>query len=373
MRSWSVGERATIIGAGSGGCAAAADLTLQGFDITLYNRSPGRLATLKDQGGVHLKDPEDRGIIPVRKLTVDIGEALADSNRILIMLPTHTLGYYAQAMAPHLASSHQILLAPGHTGGALYLRQQLKQAGCEAEPVMGEAHTLPYISRMTGPGVVTVWARTDPLLCSALPATDTPEWLAAFRDAFPSLTPVESVLATSLNNLNAVMHPGAIILNAGWIERTHGGFRFYSEGTTPAVGRVLQATDDERLAIAGAMGLQLESFIDAFYHGGLTTTDAWQSGDIYRAIAESEPDREIRAPTSLDDRYMHEDIGFGLVPMMALASIGRVPTPTMAALVHLGSLANDISYAETGLNASKLGIIDMDIEALRSYVMSDKG
>lgn len=366
-------ERATIIGAGSGGCAAAADLTLQGFDITLYNRSPGRLAALKDQGGVHLKDPEDRGIIPVRKLTVDIGEAIADSNRILIMLPTHTLGYYAQAMAPHLASSHQILLAPGHTGGALYLRQQLKEAGCEAEPMMGEAHTLPYISRMTGPGVVTVWARTDPLLCAALPATDTPEWLAAFRDAFRSLTPVESVLATSLNNLNAVMHPGAMILNAGWIERTRGGFRFYSEGTTPAVGRVLQATDDERLAIAGAMGLRLESFIDAFYHGGLTTTDAWQSRDIYRAIVESEPDREIRAPASLDDRYMHEDIGFGLVPMMALASIGRIPTPTMAALVHLGSLANDISYAEAGLNASKLGITDMDIGALRSYVMGEKG
>jgi hypothetical protein len=68
---------------------------------------------------------------------------------------------------------------------------------------------------------------------------------------------------------------------------------------------------------------------------------------------------------------MHEDIGFGLVPMMALASIGRVPTPTMAALVHLGSLANDISYADAGLNAPKLGITDMDSEALRSYVMGD--
>ena len=372
MRSWSVGERATIIGAGSGGCAAAADLTLQGFDITLYNRSPERLAALQEQGGVHLKDPEDRGIIPIGRLTVDIGEALSDSNRILIMLPTHTLGYYAQAMAPHLAFTHRILLAPGHTGGALYFRHELKQTGCDAEPMIGEAHTLPYISRMTGPGVVTVWARTDPLFCAALPSTDTPEWLAAFRDAFPSLTPMESVLATSLNNLNAVMHPGAMILNAGWIEHTQGGFRFYSEGTTPAVGRVLQATDDERLAIAEAMGLRLESFIDAFYHGGLTTTDAWQSGDIYRAIAESEPDREIRAPASLDDRYMHEDIGFGLVPMMALASIGRVPTPTMAALVHLGSLANDISYADAGLNAPKLGITDMDSEALRSYVMGDK-
>lgn len=365
-------ERATIIGAGSGGCAAAADLTLQGFDVTLYNRSPERVAVLQDQGGVHLKDPEDQGIVPVGKLTVDIEEALAHSNRILIMLPTHTLGHYAQAMAPHLAPGHQILLAPGHTGGALYLRQELNEAGCEAELMIGEAHTLPYISRMTGPGVVTVWARTDPLFCAALPSIDTPEWLAAFRDAFSSLTPMESVLATSLNNLNAVMHPGAMILNAGWIERTQGGFRFYSEGTTPAVGKVIQETDDERLAIAEAMGIELESFIDAFYHGGLTTTDAWESGDVYRAIAESEPDREILAPASLDDRYMHEDIGFGLVPMMALASIARVPTPTMASLVYLGSLANGVSYAETGLTAPKLGITDMDVEALRSYVMDGK-
>src|SRR5204863_9765590 len=106
--------------------------------------------------------------------------------------------------------------------------------------------------RMTGEGAVTLWKRAERLLFAALPATDTAALAEVFGALFPSLVLASSVLETSLSNLNAVMHPGAMLLNAGRIEATGGDFDFYPEGTTPAVGRVIEATDDDRLAIARA-------------------------------------------------------------------------------------------------------------------------
>src|SRR5207247_132268 len=138
--------------------------------------------------------------------------------------------------------------------------------------------------------------------------------LATCRTAFGALEPATSGLETSLSNLNAVMHPGAMVLNAGWIEHTGGDFRFYSEGTTPAVGRVIAATDAERLAIGARLGLSLVSFMDTFYASGYTTESAWRSGEVYRAIKESGPNRLIRSPDALRHRYIDEDIGYGLVP-----------------------------------------------------------
>ena len=44
--SASIGEIA-IIGAGNGGCAAAADLTLRGFSVRLYGRSASTHGPLK--------------------------------------------------------------------------------------------------------------------------------------------------------------------------------------------------------------------------------------------------------------------------------------------------------------------------------------
>ena len=143
--------------------------------------------------------------------------------------------------------------------------------------------TLPYICRMTGEGEVTLWKRADRLLFAALPAAHTPQMLDTFRTVFGALEPATSVLETSLSNLNAVMHPGAMVLNAGWIEHTGGDFRF-SEGTTPAVGRVIAATDAERLAIGARLDLSLVSFMDTFYASGYTTEGAWRSGEVYRAI-----------------------------------------------------------------------------------------
>jgi len=102
----------------------------------------------------------------------------------------------------------------------------------------------------------------------------------------------------------------------------------------------------------------------------LTTKAAWDSGSIARACEESAPNRAIKAPPSLDHRYMHEDIGYGLVPMAELGRLAGVATPTMDALVRLASLALGIDYWRDGLTLERLGLAGKSPAELSRFVMS---
>jgi len=368
-----VADTITILGAGNGGCAAAADLSLGGWEVTLYNRTDARLQPFRERGGIVFHDPEDRGVVAIHELTSDLGAALRASDRLVVMVPTTTLGYYAEAMAPHLTPAHKVLVAPGHTGGAMFFSRRVATELGECPCKVGEAHTLPYICRMTAPAEVTLWKRSEHLLFAALPASDTSKLLDMFAVAFKALAPASSVLETSLSNLNAVMHPGAMLLNAGWIEETGGGFNFYSEGTTPAVARVIAATDSERVAIGATLGLELPSFLEVFYKSGYSTEAAWESGDFYKAIRESPPNRLIRSPASLQHRYVREDIGYGLVPMAAFAAAAGAEVPIIDALVKLAGVAIGEDLAEGGLNAGRMGIEGLDAEGLCRYALDGPG
>ena len=70
--------------------------------------------------------------------------------------------------------------------------------------------------------------------------------LAALRPYYPYLVPAQSVLETGLYNGNPVLHPAIALLNAGALERNDGTFRFYGDGMTPAVARLIEAVDGER-------------------------------------------------------------------------------------------------------------------------------
>ena len=76
---------------------------------------------------------------------------------------------------------------------------------------------------------------------------------------WPAVEKADSVFQTTLQNGNPVIHPAVTLLNAALLERTGGGFLFYEEGVTESVGRLIEAVDNERLAIAGALGVTVLS------------------------------------------------------------------------------------------------------------------
>jgi opine dehydrogenase len=92
------------------------------------------------------------------------------------------------------------------------------------------------------------------------------------------------------------------------------------------------------------------------------------SGSIARACRESAPNATLRSPGSLDHRYVHEDVGYGLVPIAALGRLAGVATPVIDAHVALFSLATGIDYAATGLGLDKMGLAGLAAGDLARFV-----
>lgn len=344
-----------ILGAGHGGFAAAADLSRRGYSVRLHARNPERLAALRAHGGI-----EARGIvqghIPIAMTTTDVAEAVRGANLIMLVVPSVAHESYARALAPLIDGSQPIFLNPGHTGGGLHFLHELRTAGYRGPVKTCETVSLTYVTRMEGPATVGVYSYIKQLGFGALPGKHTDELYDLIKLLYPEIRKATSVVETALGNMNAVFHPPGMVLNAGWIEHTDGGFLFYKEGMTDSVGRVTAAVDAERVAIAKALGVPHVTFLDAFFNAGLTTQAARDSGDISRACKESAPNATIKSPSSLDHRYLHEDVGYGLVPMAALGRLAGVPTPTIDALVHLAGLLVGVDYARDGLTLERLGL-----------------
>src|SRR6185369_6104462 len=124
------------------------------------------------------------------------------------------------------------------------------------------------------------------------------------REVYPAMIRAESVLQTSLQNGNPVIHPAVTVLNAALIERTSGGFMFYEEGVTPAVGRLIEAVDRERMAIAAALGVTIQSEPQLGVHQGYMTEANYSTG-----YSQAPGFRGIAAQDRLDNRYLTEDVG----------------------------------------------------------------
>jgi opine dehydrogenase len=356
-----------VLGAGHGGCAAAADLSNRGYAVRLHARNAARLAPLRAQGGVEARGVV-QGLVAIDLMTTDVAEAVRGADLIMLVVPSVAHGYYAHALASLIDGSQPIFINPGHTGGGLHFLHELRGAGYRGPVRSCETVTLTYITRMEGPGLVNIYSYTKRLRFAALPGKETTALFTLIKPLYPEIQPASSVLETGLSNLNAVFHPEGMIMNAGWIQHTNGDFLFYREGFTDAVGRVTAAVDAERMAVAKALGIPTVPFIEVFYQAGLTTKAARDSGDIARACQDSEPNKTIKSPSSLDHRYMHEDVGYGLVPMAALGRLAGVATPTIDALIQLAGLAVGIDYAREGLTLERLGLAGKSPSELLAFV-----
>jgi opine dehydrogenase len=361
-------RKIAVLGAGNGGCAAAADLTLRGYEVRLFSRSDATLLPIVKQGGITLIENGEEKFAAPYFHSPHIVPVIDGVDLIIVAAPAVAHGYLAQSMAAHLQDGQRILLNPGHTGGSLHFANMLRRRGNKATVTLCETVTLTYICRMVKPPRVEIYRRTTNLRCAAFPARDTQNLIGEIQAIYPNVIGAENVLVTGLSNINAIMHPAGMLGNAGWIEKTAGDFLYYREGITMAIAAWIEEVDKERLQIVKTLGLEPIPFVDIFQQAGLTTQEARASGSVYRAIRESEPNFKIKSPASLDHRYLHEDVGYGLVPMAEIARLLGVKTPMMNALITLASVANGIDYSREGLTLEKMGLANVPAENLAAIL-----
>jgi len=357
--------RYTVIGAGHGGKAMAAHLSLMGFPVTLYNRTPENVAAIRARGGIDLESFEGgpRGFARLQMVTSDMREALAQAEVVMVVVPSSAHADIARAAAPHLRDGQIVVLNPGRTGGALEFTKVLRDCGCRAAVIVAEAETFIYASRSDGPAQARIFSIKEAVPLAALPAKHTRHVLEALAPAYPQFIDGINVLHTGLNNMGAIFHPALTLLNAGRIESTNGDFQFYIEGVTPAVARVLEVLDRERVTVAAALGIRARTALE-----WLKMAYDAVGEDLHQAIHNQPGYYGIKAPPTLNHRYIFEDVPMSLVPIASLGQHYGVSVRGMDSIIRLACIIHRTDYWRRGRTLDKLGLEGLSVSELTHYV-----
>ncbi|HPB31116.1 MAG TPA: NAD/NADP octopine/nopaline dehydrogenase family protein [Candidatus Sumerlaeota bacterium] len=351
-----------VAGAGHGGVSMAGHLALGGCRVNLFNRSEPRLHTIRGVGGVQMTG-EVEGFARLNLITTDPGEAISGVDLIMVVVPATGHLDMARMLGPHLSDGQVVVLNPGGMGGALEFAEVTGRMGIKTFYFLAETETLIYACRMTNPGQARIFRIKNAVPVSTFPAYHITDVLGPLRKLLPYFVPGDNVLKTSLSNISAVFHPALTMMNAAWIEETKGNFEFYLEGASSSVARILQVLDSERVKVAEALGVRVLSAREWLYQAygavGDNLYDAMQANDGYRGI---------KAPVTLDHRYITEDVPSTLVPMASLAEQLGVEVPGINAIIQLAGLLHGVDYATVGRTAERLGLAGMSVRQIRRYV-----
>ncbi len=357
----------TILGGGNTAFAAAANLTLAGFEVTLAEIPSFRHAVepVLETRAITLTGVAHCDTARLHAVTTDLERALVANDLVLLVVPAYAHRPFAEACAAHLRPGQTVVLTPGTLGSLEFARVVRERGGPEI--VVAETDTAPYVCRKTGPASAHIWGVVRGLGLGVLPASETGRVRAQLDELFPGVRAYPNVLACGLAAMNPVVHPAGVLLNAGRIEYARGDFYFYEEGVTPSVCQLIYAVDRERLAVARALGLELPPADEAFHAAGFGPR-----GDLWATINGSRMLTQLRAPGSLETRWLTEDVPYGLAAWALLGEQLGVATPTLRALVDILSATCGVNFWSGARTPRDLGIAGMGREALLHHVDQER-
>jgi opine dehydrogenase len=357
-----------VIGAGIGGLYLLPDLGRAGCKVRLHDINESKLADIRARGGVEIESDES-AFAPIELATTDLRAAVEGAEIIIVVSGGNTHGAVAAALAPLLVDGQLILLIQGNTGGSLIFRRVLVQSGCRATVDVAEMDNYPYAFRRLGPTRIRPVTHKRWLQIAAFPGNRSAAVMQRLARFFPQAVAAPDVVHTSLTNMNAILHVANCVANAGLIERG-GAYKFYAEGVTPAVARLYESIDRERVAVAAALGASVPSLAEwwerVYGVRERTLTESAQqltynSDGAYQATG---------TPNTLEHKFILEEVPTGLMPMSALGSAAGVDTPAIDALIEVVRCMTGHTFAAEARTLERLGLSGMDASHIRQVVQS---
>lgn len=371
-----------VLGGGNGGHAVAANLSLNGYKVNFFELPQfaepfERVLRTKE---IRIEGISIDGTAKLNLATTDMQQAIKETEIIFVVTPAFGHKAMAEACAPFVQDGQIIVLMPG-SGGSLEFVKIFKQRKVKREITFAETCTLPYGARLKSSGHVSVFIHAVILPTGVFPSKRTNEVIPKLKQYYPIITPAKDVMEAAINNPNPIVHPVATLLSATRIEHAKGEFYLYAEGMTPSVARAYESLNQERLSICKALGYQLyhwdnlefrdynlgETEEECRYRILNTSMDAAFGKDgIYAGI-------KMKGPEHMKDRYVTEDVPYGMVLLSTLGNLLGVPTPTHDAVIQLSSVVNRTDYSKTGRGMKQLGLSKLDKKGLKKFLLNGKG
>jgi len=335
-----------VLGSGNGGCAVAFDCAAHGHQVSLFDfeKFPESINAVRNKGGIYCEGILE-GFQPVASAGHEIEKALDGADIIYAVGPAYSTRPFAEACKPYLKKGQTVIVCPSSCGGSIEFKNGAGLDLRDEAIVVSETSTLPYAVRLLEPGKIRLFNKLKGgLFLAAIPAQYTNFVLKQVSDVYPTMSAAKNILQTSLQNGNPVIHPAITLLNVALIERTMGDFDFYHEGVTPAVGRLVEAVDRERIAIGKKLGVKVIPDPELGVMQGYMTEATYDNGFVTAPGFEG-----VKAQSSLDYRYFNEDVGYGLVFLQKLGEQIGVATTVISALITLVSVLMKRDYAGESL------------------------
>lgn len=337
-----------IVGAGAVACGTAALLEQSGHRTALWSPKGKGTAALAAGASLVATGAVEGRFQPRVASTAEELTAFADV--VIFALPAYGHKQVMDAVAPHLRNGQTVLISSHASFGALYLSRLLAGRGVVL-PIVAWGTTA-VTGRLSAPSQVSINTVRSRIDIATVPTGLAPEGLAVCRSLFGDrFVEREGLIAIALSNLNPQNHLGIALCNMTRMERGE----IWDQGlhVTANVGRLLEALDKERLAIADALGLSVRNIFEHFhlsFHVAVDSVSAMNQ-EMHRQ------GRGGTGPSTADSRYVTEDVPYGLLATVRLGELTGRPAILHAAGVTLFSAlyGRDFIAENTLLDALDFG------------------
>ena len=345
-----------VVGAGNAGCAVAADLSLKGHTVTLVKTThtlhDDNFAYLeKNDGQISMWEMGKTRSTKIHCVTRDFN-AISDVKLIIIYIQT---GYHEELirrMEPYLRQDQIIIVNPGYLSTAFFL----KHCNVEEKNLTIVEATSSFIDcRISEPGMIRVGFRNVRNPIGIYPACRSHE-IEEKLDCLGFNLKAWSTIEVALHNPNMIVHTVGGVMSIPRIEKTHGDYCMYHEVYARdciSTWNILEKLDAEKMDILEALKLPKLSYVDAAKFRN-TLDDDMDAKESFMVYAEM-PTR-AKGPTTVDSRYITEDVSQGLVMLEALGHYLHVATPVCTALIEIANAALKRDMRREGRTLDQLGM-----------------
>ena len=297
-----------VCGGGHQGLSMAAHLSLNGIEVTLWNRTAHHIQEIIDTGEIHCSGIIN-GTANIKKASSELSEVISDF--IMVVTPSNSHKNIARMLAPYVHKDMIIVLNPGRTFGAIEFGKTLLECGVTELPHIAETQTIVYTCRRDESNSTIIYALKEGVDIASICPADIDFIVKRMPNCLRKyFNPVNSINITSLSNVGMVLHCAPVLMNIGWIETEKFDFKYYYDGISPSVAHFIEKIDIERINVARALGVQVESVRD-----WLVRTYHTHGNNLYECLRNNVSYREIDAPHTINHRYLNEDVPCGLVPV----------------------------------------------------------
>ena len=352
----------SVLGAGNGGTAVAAELSLRGHEVALIKTSHAMHDQnfnylLEHDGVVRLTENGKTKTAKIKHITRELSH-LRDSEVVIVYIQTNYHEDLIKRIKPYLRDGQILLLNPGYLSTAYVLKH------CsDIDLIICEAQSSFVDCRIAEPGTIRIGFRNVRNPLGIYPTSRMKEGQKVLDKLGFPFAYLPSVIEAALHNPNLIVHTVGAIMSIPRIEKTNGDYCMYHEVFTPSVWRILEALDNEKMDVMEQLGCERISYVEACKYRN-TLDDSRDAKEVFFWYANM-PTR-AKGPVVVDSRYISEDVPQGLVLLESLGAKLQVETPICTALINMASAALGRDLRLKGRTLERLG------EDMLERILQDK-